>query len=92
MVNVESEHTRSSSPIPLLQQAQQEQVAQDIAHMGSEYLQRRKKVHNVSGLPAPVLDYPSGKKVYCSVQMGCNVFQFVPVATFITEHHWEQPG
>jgi len=44
----------SSSPTPLLKQGYLEQAAWDVVQMGLEYLQRR-RLHNLSGQPVPVL-------------------------------------
>ena len=47
-----------SSPTPLPKQGHQELVAQDLVQVGFECLQRR-RIHNVSGQPVPVLPSPS---------------------------------
>ena len=69
---------RSSSPNSLLEQDHLEQVAQDGIQAGFEYLQRR-RLHNLSGQPVPVLGHPQSK-VFPHIQMELPVFQFVPIA------------
>jgi len=46
----------SSSATYLLKQGHLQQAAQDLVQAGFEYLQRR-RLHNVSGQPAPVLSH-----------------------------------
>ena len=77
----------SSSPNPLPKQA-----AQDLMQAGFEYLQRRRS-HNLSGQPVPVLHHPQSKEVFPHVQMELLILQFVPVATRpVAGHHWKEFG
>jgi len=52
----------SSSPTPLLKQGLPQQATQDLVRAGLEYLQRR-RLHNPSGQPVPVLRHPQSKEV-----------------------------
>jgi len=47
----------SASPTRLLKQGHPEQVAQDLVQAGFEY-HRRRRLHNPSGEPRPVLRHP----------------------------------
>jgi len=49
-------------PTPLPKQGHLQQAAQDCAQAGFEYLQR-KRLHNPSGQPVPVLHHPQSKEV-----------------------------
>ena len=60
MVGVGRDLCGSSSPTPLPKQGHVEQVAQDLIQVGSEYLHRR-RIHNLSGQPVPVLHHPQSK-------------------------------
>ena len=62
MFGVGRELCGSSSPIPLPKQGHLEQVTQDLVRAGFEYLQRR-RLHNLSGQPAPVLLHPQSEEV-----------------------------
>ena len=77
---------RSSSPSPLLQQGQQQQVAQDPVQMALEYLQRW-KLHNLSGQPVPLISPPRSEEVSPYIQMD-PVLQFVPVASRAIAGHY----
>uniref|UniRef100_A0A8B9PTS4 Tectonin beta-propeller repeat containing 2 n=1 Tax=Apteryx owenii TaxID=8824 RepID=A0A8B9PTS4_APTOW len=78
---------RSSSPTPLLKQGHLEHIVQDRIQACFEYLQRR-RLHNLSGQPVPVLCHPHSEKVFPHVQMEASVFQFVPVASRpVAGHH-----
>jgi len=52
-----------------------QQVAQVGTEMGLEYLHRR-RLHNISGHPVPVLHHPSHKEVFPYFCMELPVFQF----------------
>jgi len=52
----------SSGPTPLPKQDHLEQAAQDLVQAGLEYLQRR-RIHNLSGQPVPVLCHPQREEV-----------------------------
>jgi len=76
----------SSSPTLLPKQGHLHQIAQDLVQMGLQYLQRR-KIHNPSGQPVPVLHHPQSK-VLPHVQTELPVLQFVPIAPCpVTVHH-----
>ena len=78
---------RSSSPTTLLKLGHLEQVAQDHIQAGLEYFQRR-RIHNPSGQPVPVLCHPQSKKVFPRLQTELPKLQFVPVAPCpVTGHH-----
>jgi len=86
MVGLERVLWRSSSPTPLPKQGHLEQAAQDPVQAGLEYLQRR-RLHNSSGQPVPVLCHPQTKGVLPHVQTEL-MLQFVPVAPCpVTGHH-----
>lgn len=70
---------RSSSSTLLLKQIHLEQTAQDRIQAGFEYLQRR-RVHNLSGQPVPVLWHPQSRKVFSYILIKLPVIQFVPIA------------
>ena len=77
----------SSSAIPLPKQGHLEQVAQDHIQVGLEYLQR-KRIHNPSGQPVPVLRHPQSEEFLPHVQMELPVLQVVPVAPCpVAGHH-----
>jgi len=52
----------SSSATPLPKQGHLQQAAQDLVQAGLEYLQRR-RIHNLSGQPIPVLHHPLSEQV-----------------------------
>ena len=79
MFGVGRDRCGSSSPISLPKQGHLEQAAQDPVQAGLEYLQRR-RIHNLSGKPVPVLRYPQSEEVLPHVQTELPVLQFVPVA------------
>jgi len=62
MVGVGRDFCESSSPTPLLKKVQLEQAAQDRVQVGLEYLQRR-RLHNASRQPVPVLHYPQSEGI-----------------------------
>jgi len=77
----------SSSPTPLPKQGHLEQTAQDLVQAGFEYLQRR-RIHNPSGQPVPVLHHPQREEVLPHVQTKLPMLQFVPVAACaVAGHH-----
>ena len=77
----------SSSPTLLPKQA-----AQDLVQAGLEYLQRR-RLHNLSGKPVPVLCHPQREEALPHVQTELPVPQFVPIAPCpVTGHHWKELG
>jgi len=58
--------------------------------MGLEYLQRR-KLHNLSGRPAPVLHHSDSEGILPWVCMELPVFQFLPVAPGpVVAHHQKE--
>ena len=79
MVGVGRDLWRSSTPAPLLNQDHLEQVAQDHVQAGFEYLQRR-RLHNLSGQPVPVLSHLQSKEVFSHIERELPEFQFVPIA------------
>jgi len=79
MVGVGRDLCGSSSPTPLPKQGHVEQVAQDLVQVGFEYLQRR-RLHNPSGQPVPVLCHPQTKEVLPHVQMELPMLHFEPAA------------
>jgi len=56
ILGVGRDHSGSSSPIPLPKHGHLQQAAQDPVQAGLEYLQRR-RTHNLSGQPVPVLHH-----------------------------------
>ena len=52
----------SSSPTPLPKQGHLQQAAPDLVQAGLEYIQRR-RIHNLSGQPVPVLRHPQSEEV-----------------------------
>ena len=66
----------SSSPTPLPKQGHLHQAAQELVQVG---LQRR-RCHNLTGQPVPVLHHPQNKEVLPHVQTEIPMLQFVPVA------------
>jgi len=79
MVGVGRDLCGSSSPTPLPKQSHLEQAAQDLVQAGLEYLQRR-RLHNSSGQPVPVLHHPQSEEDFPHVQTELPVLQFVPFA------------
>ena len=61
MLGVGRDLCRSSSPPPLPKQGHLEWAAQDLVQVDLEYLQRR-RMHNLSGQPVPVLCRPQSKE------------------------------
>ena len=87
MVGIRKDLWGSSSPTPLSKQVDLEQVAQDSIQVGFEYLQRR-RLHNASVLPIPVLCHSQSKEVLPHVQLDLPMHQFVPVAPCpVAGHH-----
>jgi len=66
----------SSSPTLLPKQGHLQQAAQHLIQAGFEYLQRR-RIHNPSGQPVPVLRHPQREEVLPHVQMELPMLQFV---------------
>ena len=62
MVGVGRDLCGSSSPTQLPKQSHLQQAAQDLVQAGLEYLQRR-RIHNLSGQPVPVLCHPQREEV-----------------------------
>ena len=86
MVGVGRDLCGSSSPPPLPKQVHLQHVAQDHIQTGFEYLQRR-RLHNPSAQPVPVLYHPQNKKVLPHVQLEL-LLQFVSIAPGpVTGHH-----
>jgi len=66
-------------------------VTKEIIQVGLEYLQRR-RLHNLSGQPVPVLCHPQCKEVL-QICVKLPVFQFLAVAPCpIATHHWKVSG
>ena len=87
MLGVSRDLCGSSGPTPLPKQGHLQQAAQDLVHAGLEYLQRR-RLHNFSGQPAPVLHHPQSEEVLPHVQMKLPMLQFVPIAPCpVAGHH-----
>jgi len=77
----------SSSPTPLLKQGHLQQAVEDFVQVGLEYLQRR-RIHNLSGQPVPVLHHPQNEEDLPHVQLELPMLQFVPVAPCpVAGHH-----
>ena len=68
MVGIEKNLCGSSSPTPLPKQGHLQQAAQDLVQVRLEYLQRRRN-HNLSGQPVPVLRHPQSEEVLPHVQL-----------------------
>ena len=87
MVGVGKDLWRSSSPTLLPKQGQLEQAAQDHVQVGLEYLLRR-RLHNPSRQPLPVLCHCQSEEVLPHLQLELTMLQFVPVAPCpLTGHH-----
>ena len=87
MVGVGRDLCGSSSPTPLAKQGHLQQAAQDLVQAGLEYFQRR-RLHNLSGQPVPVLCHPQREEVLCHVQTELPMLQFVPIALCpVAGHH-----
>ena len=92
MLGVGRDLCGSSSPTLLPKQGHLEKAAQDLVHVGLEYLQRR-RIHNLPGQPVPGLCHPQSQEVLLHVQVEFPMFQFVPVAPCpVTGHHWKESG
>ena len=92
MVGVGRDLCGSFSTTHLPKQGHLQQAAQDLVQVGLEYL-RRRRLHNLSGQPVPVLHHPQREEVLPHVQMDLPMLQFVPVAPYPTAgHHWEEFG
>jgi len=78
---------------PLLpKQGHLQQAAQELVQAGLEYLQRR-RFHNLSGQPVPVLHHPQSEEVLPHVQTDLPLLQFVPVAPCpVAGHHFKESG
>ena len=88
MVGVGRDLWGSSSPTPLTKQGHLQQAAQDRGQVGLEYLQKR-RLHNLSGHPVPVLCHPQSEEVLPHVQLELPV----PVAPCpVAGHHWKESG
>jgi len=87
MVGVGRDLWRSSRPPPLPKQGLLQQAAQDLVQVGFEYLQRR-RLHNPSGQPVPMLCHPQSKEVLPRGQVELPLLQFVPIASRpVAGHH-----
>jgi len=73
MVDVGRDLRESSGPTPLPKQGHLQQAAQDLVQPGFEYPQRR-RLHNPSGQPVPVLHHPQSEEVLPHVQMNLLCF------------------
>jgi len=62
MLGVGRDLCGSSGPTLLSKQGHLEQAAQDVVQAGFEYVQRR-RLHNFSGQPVPVLRHPQREEV-----------------------------
>jgi len=82
----------SSSPTRLPKQGHLEQVAQDLVQVGFKYLQRR-RFHNPSVQPVPVLHQPQREEVLTCVELELPMLQSVSVAPCpVFGHHWKESG
>jgi len=86
VVGVRRDLWGSSDPTPLPKQDHLEKAAQDLVQVGLEYLQRR-RLHNLSGQPVPVLHHPQSEEVLPHVQMELPVLQFVAIAPYPVTGH-----
>ena len=86
MVGVGMDLCGSSSPTLLPKQGHLQQAAQDLVRAGLEYLQRR-RLHNLSGQPVPVLRHPQ-REVLPHVQTELPMLQFVPIAPCPVTGHY----
>jgi len=87
MVGVGRDLWALSCPIPLPKQCHLEQATQDHVQVGLEYLQRR-RLHNLSGQPVPVLHHPQSEEVLPHTQMELPMLQLVLIAPCpVTGHH-----
>ena len=59
--------------------------------MGFEYLPRR-RLHNFSGQPVPVLYHLQSKKVFPHVCLELPTFQVVPIPSSVTQNHRKESG
>jgi len=82
----------SFNATPLPKQLHLDQAAQDPIHKGHEYLQRR-RLHNASGQPVPVLCRPQSEEVLPRVHTELPVLQLVPIAPCpVTGHYRKESG
>ena len=90
MLGVGRDLCGSPSPTLLPKQGHLQQAAQDLVQVGLEYLHRR-RIHNLSGQPVPVLRHPQSEEVLPHVQTELPLLQFVPVAPCpVARHHWKE--
>ena len=90
MLGVGWDLCESSSPTTLPKQSHLEQAAQGLVQVGLECLQRR-RLHNLTGQPVPVLRHPQREEVVPHVQLELPLLQFVPVAPCpVAGHHWKE--
>jgi len=87
MVGVGWDLWGSSSPTLLTKQGHLKQVSQDCVQAGFEYLQRR-RLHNLSGQPVPVLCHSQSEEDLPHVQMELPMVQFVPLALIHVTGHY----
>jgi len=87
MVGVGRDLCGSSSSTLLPKQGHLEQAAEDIVQAGLQYLQRR-RLHNLSGQPLPVLRHPQREEILPHIQTELPVLPFVPISPCpVTGHH-----
>jgi len=79
MVGVGRDLCGSSSPTPLPKQGHLQQAAQELVQASLEYLQRR-RLHNPSGQPVPVLHHPQSEP--CCLVLHMCLGGVTGVATF----------
>jgi len=83
MVGIGRDLWRSLSPTPLPKQGHLQQSARDLVQAGLQYLQRR-RLHNPSRQPVPVLRHPQREEVLPHVHTERLMLQSVPVAPTIS--------
>ena len=77
---------------PPAEQDHLEHITQDGIQVGFEYLQKR-RLHNLSGQPVPVLCHPHNKEVPSHIQLEPPVLQFAPTASRpFTGYHLKESG
>ena len=69
----------SSSPTPLPKQDHLQQAAQDRVQAGLEYLQRR-RLHNLSEQPIPVVHHPQSEEVLPHIQTEAKTYYILHIS------------
>jgi len=83
MVGVGRDLCGSSSPTHLPKQGHPQQAAEDHVQAGLEYLQRR-RLHNLSGQPVPVLVTLRGKKFFLMFRRNFLCFSLCPLSLVLS--------